>query len=704
MRWRLLRLFATVAAIWATFGPAAAQATTTVNGVQDTNAPLEIVPNGSFTDQAVSITNGNLVAFIQRMPVTKTIERVTLGDLACSSGSNPMLFIREHPQGRLDTETSPASWQADALDWPELPRTPGRVTWNIERTRLHAGKGYSIWIQGTCDSGMTVRTWPHNQAQVNAGPARCDRVNGGHWRMWHQSGQSDAVRCPASAPTRPDNFAASMPTGWLSVQYYGPGSVIEKVSEWTQTEPPGNCFYDDSGAERVFWRVTPGSPTWKDWVCRWTQFPAFGDPDPVDGWQYAHGWMPAPGPPRDVYMRLDTIDYNALLERYVPQLRYHYAESFRADSAWTATLPLPPFSGDPERSNNLERENGSILTSADPLLGYPPLSLDALPARLPNGAELYPSGEPPLDSDRVDFRNDTYQDDAAAMHANSGLSNRIYARAVQAPDGKLWLQYWLFYYYNQGTLGFGDHEADWEMIQVGLKSDLTPDVATYAQHSDAQSCAWARVPKYNGPSGVGPVAFVELGSHASLFYAAEALSYDVDHGSERVRPAVERQIGNAEPSWANWRGRWGGSDATIRSPGEQGSKWNDPTGFNAAARQCPTEASGAVTARRGAARPRLSGLRKPPTPGLRATRSGRSVLIRYEYSPRQWKRLARKAGLVLAVRGSKKATLPRSKIVRVRHRAGRYRLRFPLSSGPYVVQGQTLVPGAQGRPVTIRLR
>ena len=58
--------------------------------------------------------------------------------------------------------------------------------------------------------------------------------------------------------------------------------------------------------------------------------------------------------------------------------------------------------------------------------------------------------------------------------------------------GKTWLQYWLFSYYNpQNVLGFGVHEGDWESVQVGLDADGVPDVATYAQHSGGERCAWS---------------------------------------------------------------------------------------------------------------------------------------------------------------------------------------------------------------------
>lgn len=59
---------------------------------------------------------------------------------------------------------------------------------------------------------------------------------------------------------------------------------------------------------------------------------------------------------------------------------------------------------------------------------------------------------------------------------------------MRDPDsGQLWLQYWLWYIYNDYHLAFnaGLHEGDWEMVQVGMDGD-EPKVAVYAQHDQAE--------------------------------------------------------------------------------------------------------------------------------------------------------------------------------------------------------------------------
>jgi hypothetical protein len=201
--------------------------------------------------------------------------------------------------------------------------------------------------------------------------------------------------------------------------------------------------------------------------------------------------------------------------------------------------------------------------------------------------------------------------------------------------------------------------------------------------------------------------FVGLGAHTSEFWPSLVESYAAESGSERVRPTIEQQIGDVAPGWANWRGRWGGSEVqTISSPGKQGAKWDNPTGFNDSAGPCPVQASGAVTARSGALpRLRVPSTRRLPAPRLTAKRSGHRAVIRYRFTQRQWNRLPRRAGLVLAVRGNKRGSLPRNVLFQLHRRTGRRLLGLPQSRGPYLVLGQTLgVSGAQSRPVTSRLR
>ena len=62
--------------------------------------------------------------------------------------------------------------------------------------------------------------------------------------------------------------------------------------------------------------------------------------------------------------------------------------------------------------------------------------------------------------------------------------------------GRLWLQYWLFYYYNDYNLvgrflGGGRHEGDWELVQLRLNADEQPELAVYSQHKTAEAKPWA---------------------------------------------------------------------------------------------------------------------------------------------------------------------------------------------------------------------
>src|SRR3954465_5695246 len=74
----------------------------------------------------------------------------------------------------------------------------------------------------------------------------------------------------------------------------------------------------------------------------------------------------------------------------------------------------------------------------------------------------------------------------------------MYGHAVEA-NGRLWLQYWFFYFYNDYNLalGIGLHEGDWEMIQLRMH-DGAPDLAVYAQHRVDKKRPWGQVTKVPG--------------------------------------------------------------------------------------------------------------------------------------------------------------------------------------------------------------
>ncbi len=199
-------------------GPTAnASAATTVFGADGPSGPLVIQPEGL---ERVEGNYGKLF-FIQRMPATKVVNRITLGDIALSSSctkTGPILrlAVAEHVAGSMGTETSSATWEGNALESIPADHEFKPRTWRTEPITFVKGRAYSFWVNGTSSPCVSfdVRSWPHNEMQVNAGINRCDRVRSGDYRMWHEAGQPDAVLCP-ERDGLPENFDPSMPEGWL---------------------------------------------------------------------------------------------------------------------------------------------------------------------------------------------------------------------------------------------------------------------------------------------------------------------------------------------------------------------------------------------------------------------------------------------------------------------------------------------------------
>src|SRR5918994_621751 len=77
--------------------------------------------------------------------------------------------------------------------------------------------------------------------------------------------------------------------------------------------------------------------------------------------------------------------------------------------------------------------------------------------------------------------------DASRMGREGRYPGVLYGRVVPGEQGRKWLQYWVWFYYNpKNLLGFGKHEGDWEMIQIELDADGRPDMLTYAQHKHGE--------------------------------------------------------------------------------------------------------------------------------------------------------------------------------------------------------------------------
>ena len=167
---------------------------------------------------------------------------------------------------------------------------------------------------------------------------------------------------------------------------------------------------------------------------------------------------------------------------------------------------------------------------------------------------------------------------------SSALNEPIVYATVSREDGKVAIQYWLYYYYNGAANG---HEGDWEMIQVMIGDDGNPTHAAFAQHGTATKREWSSVEQLNETH---PVVYSAKGSHASYFYPAKYLAKDIflkQFHDETANyryfdPKVRYIHREAPPAWINYRGRWGEKnfieDLKLfgpESPGMQ-DKWENP--------------------------------------------------------------------------------------------------------------------------------
>src|SRR5262249_39873425 len=114
-------------------------------------------------------------------------------------------------------------------------------------------------------------------------------------------------------------------------------------------------------------------------------------------------------------------DPRVLLERHKPRLVYDSHEVYFADSAaiWTDS-----------RANVLKRANGSV-AAKPPQLSLAYLSTYAAKA-----------------TDMIGDTTRAYAANAAKLHQQPQYRDRVHGHARKDSQGRLWLQYWLFYYYN----------------------------------------------------------------------------------------------------------------------------------------------------------------------------------------------------------------------------------------------------------------
>ena len=165
-----------------------------------------------------------------------------------------------------------------------------------------------------------------------------------------------------------------------------------------------------------------------------------------------------------------------------------------------------------------------------------------------------------------------------------------YAHVVGEAEfpGKLALQYWFFYPFNDFN---NTHEGDWEMIQIVFDApdaraalEVDPVEVGYSSHEGAERAAWEDDEKLE-LTGSRPVVYPAAGSHANKYSdalwlgsSAEAgVGCDDTRGPHReLSPLVvtipsNREAAEAAFPWIAFEGRWGELQKAF---------FNGPTGPN----------------------------------------------------------------------------------------------------------------------------
>ena len=225
-------------------------------------------------------------------------------------------------------------------------------------------------------------------------------------------------------------------------------------------------------------------------------------------------------------------------------------------------------------------------------LPYVPIDVDVLfgdptvALRGPWGADLVKIGPDAKDLGgglygyHLDFPGNALQPGCDYLHWERRLTEghppTVYAHVATEPDhpGKLALQYWLFYVFNDWN---NLHEGDWEMIQLVFDAatpaqalERAPTEVGYSQHEGAERAAWDD-PKLEKVAGTHPVVYPADGSHANFYgealwlgsSAQEGVGCDDTRGATLdIHPAVETipsdpAEARAAYPWIDFPGRWG---------------------------------------------------------------------------------------------------------------------------------------------------
>jgi hypothetical protein len=370
-------------------------------------------------------------------------------------------------------------------------------------------------------------------------------------------------------------------------------------------------------------------------------------------------------------------------------LRLDSSEAYYADSAAEMTDNYTV-----DHENLLEHADGSYFAASNPLDGADDLSLAYL------GSYTYSTG------DRLDAWDGTYAADATRLHDTVGYGNVIYGRQATGSDGATYLQYWMFYYYNDHP--FDNHEGDWEMVQYKLDSAGRPVEAAYSQHDGGERCVWTHVQRL---SSGHPIVYVAAGSHASYFSGGthlwDAGAYgDNTDGSAQLIPFLTNIT--TEPAWLDWPGPWGGTNPSGGIGGsptgpKHHASYTDPATWEAGVSSC-TEGQTYFDLASAQSPGRITGA-PPPIPVLTVRAAPKRVSVIYAF--KSWPTGPRHPFEIDASLKTMSPTTPAvTQRVLLRHRRGTIVLDpRPLGSKTYHVLVRVIArSGIRSRPILVPLK
>jgi hypothetical protein len=163
-----------------------------------------------------------------------------------------------------------------------------------------------------------------------------------------------------------------------------------------------------------------------------------------------------------------------------------------------------------------------------------------------------------------------------ARRLTRGSKPTVYAHVVSEParPGKVALQYWFFYPFNDFN---NTHEGDWEMIQLVFDAadaqaalDEDPVDVGYSSHEGAERASWDD-DKLEVVDGTRPAVYPSRGSHANKYGSALWLGSSADAGvgcddtrapHTELLPVVQTipsddAAARAAYPWIAFEGRWG---------------------------------------------------------------------------------------------------------------------------------------------------